>query len=372
MAKQGFKVMDSDMHVLEPVDLWERYIDSEFKDRAPRGLLRTPLDVAVEVEGKICGLVGSGWQGLSQVYDDVTSRYAEDIEREFDAVVQLKAMDKEGIDIAVLFPSRGLFANSHHDIDPEFSLAIAQAYNNWMVDFCKAGDPSRMFGAGMVAIQDVDMAVSEARRAVKELGMRAVFLRAASPKEGVYYHQRGFDPLWAEMEELGVPVVFHEGIPSHMPNTLAGRFGPDEMSLSKTAFILEQLVAVEAMTLGGVLERFPKLKVAFLEGNGSWLPFWLWRLDEIYDYTGKYEYPGLKLKPSEYFYRQGFVSCDCDETPAQQAIEAIGNDHFVFSTDYPHADSSYPHAIEIFLDMPLAEESKRKILWDNCARLYGF
>ena len=372
MAKQGFKVMDSDMHVLEPVDLWERYIDPEFKDRAPRGLLRTPLDVAVEVEGKICGLVGSGWQGLSQVYDDVTSRYAEDIEREFDAVVQLKAMDKEGIDIAVLFPSRGLFANSHHDMDPEFSLAIAQAYNNWMADFCKAGDPSRMFGAGMVAIQDVDMAVSEARRAVNELGMRAVFLRAASPKEGVYYHQRGFDPLWAEMEELGVPVVFHEGIPSHMPNTLAGRFGPDEMSLSKTAFILEQLVAVEAMTLGGVLERFPKLKVAFLEGNGSWLPFWLWRLDEIYDYTGKYEYPGLKLKPSEYFYRQGFVSCDCDETPAKQAIEAIGNDHFVFSTDYPHADSSYPHAIEIFLDMPFTEESKRKILWDNCARLYGF
>ena len=62
MAKQGFKVMDSDMHVLEPVDLWERYIDPEFKDRAPRGLLRTPLDVTVEVEGKICG---PGWRRLA-------------------------------------------------------------------------------------------------------------------------------------------------------------------------------------------------------------------------------------------------------------------------------------------------------------------
>ena len=371
MANQGFKVMDSDMHVLEPVDLWERYIDQEFKHRAPKGLLRTPLDVAVEVEGTISGLVGDGWGSLSQVYGDVQSRYAEDIERGFDAVAQLKAMDKEGVDVGLLFPSRGLFANSYEDMDPEFATAIAQAYNNWMAEFCQA-DPSRMYGAGMVAIQDIGQAVKEARRGVKELGFRAVFLRAASPRKGVYYHQSSFDSLWAEMEELGVPVVFHEGVPSYMPNTLSGRFGNDEMSLSKTAFVLEQLVAVEAMTLGGVLERFPKLKVAFLEGNGSWLPFWLWRLDEIYDYTGKYEYPELKLKPSEYFYRQGFVSCDCDETPAKQAIEAIGNDYFVFSTDYPHADSSYPHAVEIFLDLPLDEQSKRKILWDNCARLYGF
>ena len=372
MANRGFKVMDSDMHVLEPVDLWERYIDPEFKHRAPKGLLRTPLDVAVDVEGKIGGLVGRGWESLSQVYSDVQSRYTLDIERGFDAVAQLSAMDKEGIDIAVLFPSRGLFANSFDDMEPEFSEAIAQAYNNWMADFCKEGDPNRMYGAAMLPIQDVEAAVKEARRAVKDLGFRAVFLRAASPRRGVYYHQRAFDPLWVEIEELGVPVVFHEGIPSYMPNVLADRFGKDEMSLSKTAFILEQMVAVEAMTLGGVLERFPKLKAAFLEGNGSWLPFWLWRLDEIYDYTGKYEYPEMKLRPSEYFYRQCFVSCDCEETPVKQAIEAIGDGYFVFSTDYPHADSQYPKAVELFLEMPIGDESKRKILWDNCARLYGF
>ena len=372
MARNGFEVMDSDMHVLEPIDLWERYIDPEFKGRAPKGVMRTPLDVAVEVDGKLSGLTGRGWGSLSHVYDDVQSRYAGDIERGFDAVAQLEAMNKEGIDVAVLFPSRGLFANSYEDMEPEFSRAIAQAYNNWMVDFCNAGDPARMYGAAMVPIQDIEEAVKEARRAVKDLGLKAVFLRAASPRQGVYYHQRAFDPLWAEMQELGVPVVFHEGVPSYMPNTLAGRFRQDEMSLSKTAFVLEQFVAVEAMTLGGVLERFPKLKVAFLEGNGSWLPFWLWRLDEIYDYTGKYEYPELSLRPSEYFFRQCFASCDCEETPAKQAIEVIGDEHFVFSTDYPHADSKYPNATELFLDLPFGEESKRKILWDNCARLYGF
>ena len=371
MAKNGFKVLDSDMHVLEPADLWERYIDPEFKHRAPKGLVRTPLDVSVEVDGKPSGLIGRGWDNIKPATDNVLSRYVEDIERGFDAVAQRKAMDKEGIDVAVLFPSRGLFANSYEGMDPEFSAAIAQAYNNWMADFCKAGEPAQMYGAAMVPIQDVGAAVKEARRAVRELGFKAVFLRAAPPKHGVYYHQRVFDPLWAEVQELGVPIVFHEGIPSHVPHVLASRFGMDEMSLSKPAFILEQMVALETMTLGGVLERFPTLKTAFLEGNGSWLPFWLWRLDEIYDYIGKYEYPELKLKPSEYFCRQGFVSCDCEETPIAQAIETIGNDYFVFSTDYPHLDSHYPKAIEQFLEMPLSEDSKRKILWDNCARLYG-
>jgi len=77
------------------------------------------------------------------------------------------------------------------------------------------------------------------------------------------------------------------------------------------------IVAVEAMTLGGVFERCPKLKVAFRDGNGSWLSFCLWRLDEVYDYTVKYECPELKLKPSEYFYRQCFVSCNCDDKPVK-------------------------------------------------------
>jgi predicted TIM-barrel fold metal-dependent hydrolase len=119
-----------------------------------------------------------------------------------------------------------------------------------------------------------------------------------------------------------------------------------------------------------VLARFPKLKVAFLEGNGSWLPFWLWRLDEHWANPGRYEYPALTLKPSEYFHRQCFVSVECEETPARQAVEACGADCFVFSTDYPHYDTKYPEATAYFLKLPLAEESKRKILWDNCVRLY--
>ena len=373
MAKNGFKVLDSDMHLLEPVDLWERYIDEEFKDRAPKGLARTPLDLSVEVGGRVGpNILGRSDAWIRDEHQRLIHNYVEEAERGFDAQAQLNAMGKEGIDATVLYPSRGLFANSYDDMEPEFSLAIAQAYNNWLSDFCQAGDPGRMFGAAMVPIHDVEASVKEARRAVVELGFKAVFIRPNPPRQGVYYHHRAFDPLWTEIESLGVALGFHEGVASYMPTVGTDRFGFDEFSLQHAcSHSFEQMLAVSAMTLGGVLERFPKMRVAFLEGNGSWLPFWLWRLDEHWELSGRYERPELKSRPSEYFYRQCYVSLECDETPAKQAIEVCGNDCFVFSTDFPHVDAKYPEATARFLELPISHESKQKILWDNCARLYN-
>ena len=81
--------------------------------------------------------------------------------------------------------------------------------------------------------------------------------------------------------------------------------------------------------------------------------------------------PELKMAPSEYFKRQCFVSAECDEVPVKYVTKAIGDDRIVFSTDFPHGDSKFPRAVASFLELPIAEESKRKILWDNCAAYYG-
>lgn len=370
MAQGGFKVFDSDMHVLEPADLWERYIEAPFKHRAPRGSTHTPMDVGVDVDGTPAFQLSARIARVS--FPGGLDRFAEDIQRGFDAQAQLRAMDREGIDVTVLYPSRGLFVNSYPDMNPAFSLAIARAYNNWLADFCEAGDPRRMYGAAMLPIQDIGASIREARRAVVELGFTAVFLRPNPPRAGLYWHQPVFDPLWEAIQALGVPVGFHEGVASHMPTVGSDRFGDDHFALQHAcSHSMEQMLAVEAMTLGGVLARFPRLKVAFLEGNGSWLPFWLWRLDEHWENPGKYENPGLALRPSEYFHRQCFVSVECEEWPIRQAVEACGADCFVFSTDYPHYDTKYPEATAHFLKLPLTEESRRKILWDNCVRLYN-
>jgi predicted TIM-barrel fold metal-dependent hydrolase len=126
-----------------------------------------------------------------------------------------------------------------------------------------------------------------------------------------------------------------------------------------------------SLTAGGVLERFPKLRVALLEGNCSWAPWLLYRLDEHYEWVGRYEAPDLRMKPSEYFRRNCFLAVEADEETVDQYVERFGDDNLVFSTDYPHADSKYPHAVEAFTHLPLSAASQRKILWDNFSRLYG-
>ena len=110
--------------------------------------------------------------------------------------------------------------------------------------------------------------------------------------------------------------------------------------------------------------------VALLEGNCSWAPWLLHRLDEHHEWVGWFEAPDLSKKPSEYFREQCFVSVEVDEETVVHYIDWFGDDNLVFSTDYPHGDSQYPHAVETFRKLPLAEESQRKIVGDNWSRLY--
>jgi predicted TIM-barrel fold metal-dependent hydrolase len=287
------------------------------------------------------------------------------MERGWSSQVQLEAMDEEGIDLAVLYPSRGLNALSIPNLEPDFAAAIARAYNNWLCEFCQA-DTNRLKGAGMVSVFNVDDAIAEAQRCAE----RAVFLRA-NIVNGHNWHDPYYEPLWSALEHLNVPLGFHES------NTSAGRqvgdqFGYDFMLRHTFSHPFEQMLALGSFCGGGVFERHPNLRVAFLEGNCGWLPFLLWRLDEHWELFGDQWAPGLKNPPSFYFKRQGYASVEADEEPVKYAVDFVGNDRLVFSTDFPHVDTKYPKAVERFLRLPLSEEDKRKILWDNCATYYGF
>ena len=132
------------------------------------------------------------------------------------------------------------------------------------------------------------------------------------------------------------------------------------------------MLALGSMLTGGVFERFPGLTAAFLEGHCSWVPWWLWCLDERVEKFGGDERFPLRMPPSEYFRHHCYVSVDPDEAVVRHTIEAIGDENIVISSDWPHDDSAYPRAIETFLQLDgVSETSKRKILWNNCARLYG-
>src|SRR5207253_7384340 len=171
------------MHVLEPPDLWQRYIDPAWKHAAPVGLTELRRDMRVKIKSSVVLRIGTvrpqrgdaagPW---STVQDEA---FAEAERRGWDAVSQLEAMDREGLDVAVLFPSRGLFVlgldvpqvTGIDGLEPDFAAAIARAYNDWLRDFC-AQAPERMLGAGMVAPHDVAAAVAETRRSVEQLGDR--------------------------------------------------------------------------------------------------------------------------------------------------------------------------------------------------------
>ncbi|MBI3325267.1 MAG: amidohydrolase [Nitrospinae bacterium] len=371
MAKRGFKMIDAEMHVMEPVDLWERYIDPEFTARAPRRLNERRWDIRTVVEGEVmASMPGGDWPALSDAEEKALfERYAEEIARQFDPPSQVKAMDKEGLDLAVLYPTSGMYVIAFDTMDPAFAAAACRAYNNWLYEYIQAADPSRLFGAAVVSPHDVTTAVAEARRSVQELRMKAIFLRP-NVFNNRPWHDSFYDPLWAACQDLGVAVGFHETTGSRMKAAGADRFHTLGIAHISTHSV-EQMLACMDVIMGGVMERFPKLRFAFLEGQCGWLPFWLDRMDDHYEWRKPYgEMEHLQVPPSEYFRRQGFCAVECDEEFVTHVVDVIGDDNLVTTTDYPHGDSKYPHAMDRFLSLPLKERSKQKILWDNAARLY--
>ena len=228
-------------------------------------------------------------------------------------------MDLEGLDVAFLYPSRGLYTLAVDGMDPVLGAAIATAYNRWMYDFCLIA-PDRMYGASMVSAFDVESGVTEARASVREQGMKAVFIRP-NIVNGRNWHDPYYDPLWEEIESLGVPLGFHEGASARLPQV--GSMFETYMMHHTVCHPFNMMMAVVSFIGGGILERFPRLNVGFLEANCGWAPWLLWRLDEHYEMVGRFESPELTQEPREYFLRQCFVSVEVDEEPAEY-VESTG------------------------------------------------
>jgi predicted TIM-barrel fold metal-dependent hydrolase len=373
-------VADCDMHIFEPPDLWQRYIDPIYKHAAPIGLTEIRRDMRVKVKSHILlrlgpvrpvDTTGKPWR------DDYETPYANAEARGWDPASQIEAMDREGLDVAILFPTRGLFVlgldtpqmMGADGLEPPFAAAIARAYNDWLADFCRE-HPTRLFGAGMVAPHDVQLAVQETRRCVEQLSFKAVFLSPGCVNRRPW-HDRYYDPLWAECERLNIPIAFHGGGQNYLKPDFSLEVFDQLMLWHSFSQPLGIMAAAASLTAGGVFARFPRLRAALLEGNCCWAQWLFYRLDEHYEWLGHYEAPELTMKPSEYLKRNCFLSVEADEAMVRQYVEVFGDDNLVFSTDYPHADSKFPKSVETFLRLPLAPASQRKILWDNWSRLYN-
>lgn len=376
--KDGFRVIDSDLHVIETGEVYEKYLDEKYRDKMPHYLGWSPTNFPHwEVQGQLIPPWARSQDvvGPQQYLDAPSERLYKPVrERRYDAPSTLQAMDAEGIDIAVVYRTFAHMVVSIDDLQPAYATAYCAAFNDWLADYCRV-NPQRLKPSAIVSLHDPELAAAEARRAVAEQGHVGVVL-LPMPINGRYCHAAECDVLWRELTRLNVPLAFHGTSGGASKDYVSNRFRghPNFRTQNHaSAFPLELMLAMSAMTVGGVLERFPDLRVAFLEGNCGWLPWWLHRLDDQWKKYGGGEAIKLSALPSEYFQRQCFIGTDVDEELLSVVIDEIGDENIVMSVDYPHADGPFPNGVKTFLDLPkVSAESKRKIMWDNCRRLYGF
>ncbi len=350
--------------------MWRRYIDPAFRDSAPRIVsgpdgwvgLRSG-DVLSPREECVSGPMRAAFRAR------VRQHMAEYLAADYDPASQIRAMDAGGVDVAFLYPTQGLYVASVDAMDPRLAIAICRAYNDWLLDFC-AYAPGRLRPVAMlVSLHEPSLAVAEAER-VAARGVRAVFVRP-NPVRGRNLSDPAYEPLWGTCERLGLAVGIHEGVGVHLPEAGADRF-KTFFETHAASHPVEQMLAMMSLITGGVLERHPQLRVGFLEAGCGWVPYWLWRLDEHWEKTSGIEgEPQLSARPSEYFRRQCWVSCESDEPYVGAVLDFIGAARVLFASDYPHPDHKWPETAEAMLAMPIPEDAKRRILWDNPAAFYG-
>jgi uncharacterized protein len=358
------RIIDADGHVQEKQIPWADLLDEPYRARAPREVKDNRGFSFVMIDGRLTPKpVGKGCSFVGAP----RNRQPQPTTGMVDPMQRLKDMDIEGIDTAVLFGTSPFLSLPFVE-DKDLASAIARVYNNWLAGYCKT-DPPRLKGVALTAIQDPVEAVNELRRAVEELKFVAV---AAPPTSASKKNLDDPDlyPFFAEAERLNVPVCIHVGAGDGVP---AGTERFDHPFYTHAmAHPFEQMIAVLCVVVGGLLERFPRLKVAFMEAGAGWVPYWMERLDEHYEFLQP-TVPWLKKPPSEYM-RGGqlYYAFEMEEKMLPYVAEFVGADRLIFATDYNHSDSKFPHTVEEVMERKdLSDELKTKLMGENAARLYN-
>ena len=358
-------VVDADGHVVEPMSAWTKLPDA-YRPRLTTDAAGYDHVVIGDTEVLAVPLGNLATPG-STFDDPSTFRSLADAQPGgWDPGLRLADMDAEGIDQAVLYPSIGLYFSVVED--PAAATALAAAYDDWLAGYC-AADPSRLFGAAMLSLQDPVAAARELRRAVTQLGFVAGFVRP-NPCLGRSLSHRAYDVVWEAAEELQVPIALHEGSSVIVPTLGSDRpFNP--LILHAVSHSFEQMLACAQLIAFGVLERHPGLRLVFLESSGGWGPFWLERLDEQAESFGGF-CPDLKLRPSDYFARQCAISFEVDERTLPALTPFVGAERIVWGSDYPHHDATFPGAVDALRATvaPLPPATQAKVLGLNARGIY--
>jgi predicted TIM-barrel fold metal-dependent hydrolase len=389
------RIISVDDHVVEPPDLWTSRLPSECRDRGPR-IVREKGTFSFDNERG-----GPAWKPDDDgdwadvwYYDGITSPLLklsaavgfEDIG--FGAVTfdqirpgawkqkeRLADMDANHMEASICFPNtlpRFCGQTFAERDDKDLALLCVQAYNEWMIDEWCAGDASgRLIPLTMVPLWDPALAAKEVHRCAAKGSHAITFSENPHPLGLPSIHSGAWDPLFATCQETETVLCMHIGSSSKMPGTT-----PDApFIVSSTLTFQNAMGSLLDFVFSGTLARFPELVVAYSEGQVGWMPYLLERMDKLWEERSDNSFGTDLPEPPTSYIRGRVYGCIFDDETGLANRDRIGMDQICFETDYPHADSTFPHSEQVARDIcsraGLTDEETYKLLRGNAIRAFS-
>jgi predicted TIM-barrel fold metal-dependent hydrolase len=237
-------------------------------------------------------------------------------------------------------------------------------YNDWLAEFCSYA-PKRLYGIGLISLEDVDKGVEELERVAKQ-GLRGAMIWG-SPPDDKPYSSPIYDKFWQAASDLSLPLSLHVITGKGKESRVSFR----HMSTAYMNLIHEIQRTLTNLVMGGVLERFPRLKIVSAENDIGWFPHYMYRMDHAYDKFNAMEKNPLPMKPSEYVRRQIWGTFQ-DDAVGPATYQIFGENNYMWASDFPHTDSTWPDSrqwiTKNFTGVP--ENVTHKIVFDNAVKLY--
>jgi predicted TIM-barrel fold metal-dependent hydrolase len=372
-----YEIVSADSHIIEPPDLWERWLPANFRKRAPQLVKDEEGGDAWDFhDGGKPATIGLVTKTRGKNYDDLRwggSRYDTINQGCFEATERVKEMLEDGVQLEVIYPPQRTMRHFMLDEDREFHLAGVQGYNDWLAKGFVAKAPQHFVGQGQIPNLGIEESIAEMRRC-REMGLRGIVI--SSWPSGKPFLDDDCDAFWAEAEKLNIPVsvhisLVHKGQQQQQIGSIARKGNAALSSFSAAGLTTMPLIVGETI-FWGLFDKFPNLKMVGVECGAGWVPYFLEQMDDRYWRNRTWAKSTLQRQPSEYFKRNWMTTFIIDHYGIANR-HAVGVKNMMWSTDYPHHRHDWPYSRKVIDEMfhGVPAEEREQIVAKNCIELYG-